>query len=127
MMLGAVPNADLPPVLAACDVYLGPATGGESFGIVLVEAMAAGLPVVASDIPGYDEVVRPGLDALLVPPRDPAALAAAVARVLDEAGLADRLATGGPERAASFDWEVVVGRLEGLYRRATEAEAPPIR
>lgn len=127
MMLGAVPNADLPRVLAACDVYLGPATGGESFGIVLVEAMAAGLPVVASDIPGYDEVVRPGLDALLVPPRDPAALAAAVARVLDETGLADRLGTGGRERAASFDWEVVVGRLEDIYLRATGVQAPPIR
>lgn len=126
-MLGTVPNAELPPVHAACDVYLGPATGGESFGIVLVEAMAAGLPVVASDIPGYDEVVRRDVDGLLVPPRDPPALATAVARVLDDPALARRLAAAGRSRAASFDWEVVVERVEGLYRRATERRTPPIR
>ena len=66
-MLGAVRNADLPPVATSCDLYLGPAIGGESFGVVLIEAMAAGLPVVASDIPGYDEVVTDGVDGLLVP------------------------------------------------------------
>ena len=86
--LGSVPNRDLPPIHAACDLYLGTSVGGESFGIVLVEALAAGLPVVASDIPGYDEVVRDGVDGLLVPPRDPEALAAAAARVLDDPALA---------------------------------------
>ena len=84
----------------------GPALGGESFGIVLVEAMAAGLPVVASDIPGYREVVRDGVDGLLVPPRDPAAVAAAVGTILDDPALADRLAAAGRERAARFDWSV---------------------
>ena len=73
-MLGAVPNVDLPPFERACDVYLGTSIGGESFGIVLVEAMAAGLPVVASDVPGYDEVVTDGVEGFLVPPRDPAAV-----------------------------------------------------
>jgi phosphatidylinositol alpha-mannosyltransferase len=126
-MLGAVPNVELPAVHAACDVYLGPATGGESFGIVLVEAMAAGLPVVASDIPGYDEVVRADVDGLLVPPRDPAGLAAATRRVLDDAQVARRLRAAGRERAAAFDWEVVVGRVEELYGRATDTRAPPIR
>ncbi len=117
-MLGAVPNVDLPAVAAACDLYLGPSVGGESFGVVLVEAMAAGLPVVASDVPGYDEVVRDGVDGVLVPPRDPAALAAAAARVLDDPELARRLSEAGRARAASFDWGVVVERLEALYRTA---------
>ncbi len=117
-MLGDVPNVDLPPVHAACDLYLGTSVGGESFGIVVAEAMAAGLPVVASDIPGYDEVVTDGVDGLLVPPRDPGAVAAAAARVLDDPALAERLRGGGRDRVRGFDWSVVVERLEELYERA---------
>jgi phosphatidylinositol alpha-mannosyltransferase len=120
MMLGAVPNEELPPIHAACDLYLGPSTGGESFGIVLVEAMAAGLPVVASDTPGYDEVVTDDSQGLLVPPRDPAAFAAAAARVLDDDGLAERLRAAGPVRARDFDWSVTVGAIEDAYRDALE-------
>ncbi|MGZ8620625.1 MAG: glycosyltransferase, partial [Actinomycetota bacterium] len=120
-MLGAVPNVQLPPFEKACDLYLGTSIGGESFGVVLVEAMAAGLPVIASDIPGYDEVVRDGVDGLLVPPRDPEALSAAAARVLDDPALSASLAAAGRDRAASFDWEVVTGRIEALYARAAEA------
>jgi len=119
--LGNVANRDLPPIHAACDLYLGTSVGGESFGVVLLESLAAGLPVVASDIPGYGEVVRDGVDALLVPPRDPEALAAAAARVLDDPEFAAALAARGRDRAASFDWDIVVGRLEALYARAAEA------
>ncbi len=126
-MLGAVPNEELPPIHAACDLYLGPSTGGESFGIVLVEAMAAGLPIVASDTPGYDEVVTDDRMGLLVPPRDPAALAAAAARVLDDADLAGRLRAAGPARARDFDWSVTVGAIEGAYRDALEMGSPPLR
>lgn len=118
-MLGALPSVELPPVYAACDLYLGTAVGGESFGIVLAEAMAAGLPVVASDIPGYDEVVTDGVDGLLVRPRDPAAVAAAAARVLDDPAMAERLTRGGRARSHSFDWSVIVARLEELYDLAT--------
>ena len=117
-MLGAVPNVDLPPFERACDVYLGTSIGGESFGIVLVEAMAAGLPVVASDVPGYDEVVTDGVEGFLVPPRDPAAIAAAVETILDDPALAERFAAAGRARAAAFDWSVVGARLETLYRQA---------
>jgi phosphatidylinositol alpha-mannosyltransferase len=117
-MLGAVPHEDLPPVHSACDLFLGTAVGGESFGYVLAEAMAAGLPVVASDIPGYDEVITNEVDGLLVPPRHPAAVAAAAARVLDDPALAARLTRGGRDRVRSFDWSAVVTRLEELYERA---------
>jgi phosphatidylinositol alpha-mannosyltransferase len=117
-MLGAVPNVDLPPFAKACDVYLGTSIGGESFGIVLVEAMAAGLPVVASDVPGYDEVVTDGVEGLLVPPRDAAAVAAAAETILADPSFASRLSQAGRARAASFDWSVVGTRLEELYRQA---------
>jgi phosphatidylinositol alpha-mannosyltransferase len=117
-MLGAVPNVHLPPYERACDLYLGTSVGGESFGIALVEAMAAGLPVVASDIPGYDEVVTDGVEGLLVPPREPAAAARAAATILDDPGLAARFSAAGRARAATFDWRVIGARLEALYRRA---------
>ena len=90
------PTSTCPPFERACDVYLGTSIGGESFGIVLVEAMAAGLPVVASDMPGYDEVVTDGVEGLLVPPRDPAALAAAVGTILDDPGPGGAVRGGGP-------------------------------
>jgi phosphatidylinositol alpha-mannosyltransferase len=126
-MLGAIAHDDLPPIHAACDVFVAPNTGGESYGLVLTEAMAAGLPVIASDIAGFDEVVTSGVDGLLVPPGDPGALAEAVTRVLDEPALGLRLCEAGRTRAASADWPVVVGRLEAAYVEAVGAGAPPLR
>ena len=122
-MLGTVPNQELPPIHAACDVFLAPNTGGESFGVVLTEAMAAGLPVVASDIPGFDEVVTAGTDGVLVRPGDVNALAVAVGTLLDDPETAARLAGNARVRAASADWAVVVDRLEEVYARAVRAGA----
>jgi phosphatidyl-myo-inositol alpha-mannosyltransferase len=118
LMLGRVEHADLPPLHAASDVFVSPAVGQESFGIVLVEAMAAGLPVVASDIEGYREIVRRGIEGLLVPPGDPAALAGAIRRVLGEPALARRLSEAGRARAGQFSWETVAARIEHVYEEA---------
>lgn len=120
-MLGAVANDHLPAIHAGCDAFVAPAVAQESFGVSLVEAMAAGLPVVASDIPGYREVVTDGVEGLLVPARDPEALAAGLVRVLRDPQLAARLGAAGRERARTFDWSIVVGRLEELYGRAIES------
>jgi phosphatidylinositol alpha-mannosyltransferase len=125
-LLGTVPNRDLPRIHAACDVFVAPNTGGESFGIVLTEAMAAGLPVVASDIPGFDEVVTHEVDGLLVPPGDPVALASAVRRILHDPPAGARLAEAGRLRARAADWPIVVERLEWAYAEAVAA-APPLR
>jgi phosphatidylinositol alpha-mannosyltransferase len=119
-MRGAVDNAEVPAYHAACEVFVASAVGQESFGIAIVEAMAAGLPVVASDIPGYREVVHDDVDGILVPPRDPEALAASLVRVLRGPELAKRLGEAGRERAITFDWRIVVDRLEELYDRAIE-------
>jgi phosphatidylinositol alpha-mannosyltransferase len=118
---GVVPNDRIPAYHAACEAFVSSATGQESFGISLVEAMASGLPVVATDIPGYREVVTDGVEGLLVPARDPEALAAGLVRVLTEPALAARLGEAGRERARSFDWPLVVDRLEALYHRAAES------
>ena len=116
--LGTVPHDELPRYHAAADVFCSPAVGQESFGIVLVEAMAAGVPVVATDIPGYREVVRDGVEGLLVRPNDPVALADAIRRVLTEPELAASLASAGRARATDFAWDAVVPRLEAVYGRA---------
>jgi phosphatidylinositol alpha-mannosyltransferase len=121
LRLGTIPHEALPRYQAAADVFVSPATGQESFGIVLVEAMAAGVPVVASDIEGYREVVRDGVDGLLVPPNDPNALAAAIRRVLSEPELAAALKTEGRSRAQAFSWQEVAPRLEAVYDRVLSA------
>jgi phosphatidyl-myo-inositol alpha-mannosyltransferase len=115
--LGTVAHDLLPAYHAAADVFVAPAVGQESFGIVLVEAMAAGLPVVCTDIPGYREVVRDGVEGLLVPPNDPAALAEATVRVLGDGAMAAALAEGGRARAAGYAWDAVLPRLEAVYER----------
>ena len=119
VMLGAVPHDRLPQLHAAASAFVAPATGQHSFGIVLVEAMAAGLPVVATDIPGYREVVRSGLEGLLVPPNDPQAVADALERVLNHRSLAEALARAGRERAERYRWPVVALEIEAAYREAT--------
>jgi phosphatidyl-myo-inositol alpha-mannosyltransferase len=120
VMLGAVPYAELPRYHAAADVFVAPNTGGESFGIVLAEAMAAGLPVVASDIPGFREVVRQDVEGLLAPPGDAAALATALTRVLEDRGLRQRLGDAGRAKAERYRWERVAGEVEEAYGLAVQ-------
>ena len=122
-MIGTVPHALLPPYHAAADVFVAPSTGRESFGIVLVEAMAAGVPVVASDIPGYREVVRSGMDGLLVTPKDSRALSSAVRKILSEPALAERLGAAGQARAERYRWEVVAVEVEAAYHEAIQSAA----
>jgi phosphatidyl-myo-inositol alpha-mannosyltransferase len=118
VFVGSVPQDDLPSYYASADVFCAPSLGGESFGIVLAEAMAVGRPVVCSDIGGYRDVVRDGSDGLLVPPRDPEALAGALAGLLDNPA---RLAAMGEAAAASarrYAWQVVAAEVEEVYRSA---------
>jgi phosphatidyl-myo-inositol alpha-mannosyltransferase len=126
-MLGAVAHARVPGLMRAADVVISPAVGQESFGIVLVEAMASGVPVVATDIPGYRQVIRDGVEGLLVAPGDPSALAAAIGHLLADRVTADTLAKAGREHARFFDWPVVVGAIEACYREATGPPRPSLR
>ena len=112
---GPVSASDLPRYYQAAHVFVAPATGGEAFGLVLTEAMAAGVPVVAGDNPGYRAVVRDGRDGLLAPPHDPAALAATIERLLGDEPLRRRLIAAGRERARDFDVATVGARMLSLY------------
>jgi phosphatidylinositol alpha-mannosyltransferase len=83
--------------------------------MVLLEAMATGAPIVATDIPGYRSVFTHEEEGVAVPPRDPRALAAAIRRVLMEPGLSARLGARGVETARAYGWDQVVDRLESVY------------
>ena len=113
--LGRVSDAEKAQLFKTADVFVSPATGRESFGIVLLEAMAAGTPIVCSDIHGYKGVVQRGRQAILVPPRDAKALAAGISELLANPALRSRMGAEGLERAAQFSWEHVTARVEAYY------------
>ena len=115
--LGHVPSADLPRWYATGDVFVSPASGNESFGIVLLEAMACGRAVVASDIPGYRSVVVPGVNGLMFPPGDRGALARTLVALVDDPEQRRALATQGRARALEFAWPRVTDRIEAVYRQ----------
>ena len=98
-------------------VYCSPATGNESFGIVLLEAMASGAPVVATDIKGFASVVQHGHDGLLVPPKDADALAQAIQVLLRDPELRARLSRNGAQTADQFRWERVAARVIDYYSK----------
>ena len=127
--LGRVSDDERNQLFRTADVYVTPATGRESFGIVLLEAMAAGAPIVASDIHGYKGVVRRGREALLVPPKDPEELAAAIGRLLTDRELAAAMSEAGPRRAEEFSWPRVTAKVDDYYgfviRRLAAAGALP--
>lgn len=113
--LGQVDDAGKASALRSADVYCAPNTGGESFGIVLVEAMAAGTPVVASDLHAFRQVLRDGAAGCLVPVSDSAALAAALASVLHNDVIRERYIAAGAEAVRGYDWSVVANQIMRVY------------
>lgn len=124
VFVGRVSPEALPRYYATADVFCSPAIGQESFGIVLLEAMASGKPVVASDIPGYRTVVTPGENGILVPPRSPEGIARAVMTLAENPGLAAALGARGRQTALRYDWPIVVDALETIYSRVAGVELP---
>lgn len=121
-LLGAVDEPTKAAALRAMDVYCAPHRGGESFGMVLTEAMAAGAPVLASDIESFRAVLDGA--GVLTPPGDSAALGTALADLLDDDGRRAALRTAGRERAARYDWPVVAEEVLRVYRAALAASPP---
>ena len=121
--LGRVTDAEKAARMQGADVFCAPSLRGESFGVVLLEAMAARTPVVASDLPGYRNVAIADRDGLLVPAGDSTALAAALARVLNDRSLAGRLADAGEARAAAFSMDSLAEAYLGIYDEAIAAHS----
>ena len=119
--LGQVDDAGKASALRSADVYCAPHTGGESFGIVLVEAMAARTPVVASDLDAFRRVLLDGSAGKLVPVDDPAAMAAALIEMLTDEGMRDRYVEAAAEAVQRYDWSVVAGQIMRVYETVAGA------
>ncbi|GAA1159898.1 glycosyltransferase family 4 protein [Ornithinicoccus hortensis] len=120
--LGALSHEDKVSLLAGADVYVAPNTGGESFGIILVEAMAAGAPVVASDLDAFTAVLDHGRAGLTFPVGDGAALASQVCSLLDDPERRRRVAEAGTARAWAFDWSRVGEQVLAVYESVRPAD-----
>ncbi len=121
--LGRVTDEEKFARLRAADVFCAPSLHGESFGVVLIEAMAAGTAVVASSLDGYRNVATAGVDSLLVEPGDAVALGEALARVIDDHALSDRLRAAGDERAEGFAMTALADRYLEIYAEILGARA----
>jgi phosphatidylinositol alpha-mannosyltransferase len=115
--VGYVPAADLPLYYRSCDLFCAPSIGGESFGIILLEAMASGCPIVASSIPGYAAVMESGVHGLLVPPKDAHALAEAIIEILSDPARRAAMGAAGRRHAEGFAWPRIAARVLAYYEQ----------
>ncbi len=126
VLLGQVGEADKARLLASVDVYCAPNTGGESFGVILLEAMASRTPVVASDLEAFRRVLVGGTAGRLFPTGDAEALAAALREVLDDADLRARLIEAGDRAVQPYDWSVIVTEVLRVYELAIAGAGAPL-
>ena len=119
VFLGRVSDSDKARAFASADIYIAPHTGGESFGIVLAESMAASTAVLASDLPAFRNVLADGEAGRLFPTGDCAALAQAAVELLTDAPAREALVTAGRSRVKDFDWDHVVDDVLAVYDSVT--------
>lgn len=120
--LGQVDDLTKARALRSMDVYCAPNTGGESFGVILTEAMSAGAPVVASDLDAFRRVLDDGRAGVLTPVGDSTALASALGELLSDPVRQSELAAAGRRRVSAFDWSVVAGQVLRVYEQAIAAD-----
>lgn len=116
--MGFIPEAEKPSYFTAADIYCAPNTGKESFGVILLEAMASGCPVVATAIDGFRQVVTDGTEGLLVPKGDDGRMATALARLLDRPELRRSMGQAGRASAERYAWPLIADRVLDVYQRA---------
>ena len=108
---GAVSDKEKPRYYRTADIFCAPATGHESFGIVLLEAMASGKPVVASNISGYATLISNGTEGVLVPPKQEVPLAQAISGLMQNESLRKQMGEKGRAKAAYYGWDQVSRRV----------------
>jgi phosphatidylinositol alpha-mannosyltransferase len=120
-LLGELSESDKAAFLRSVDIYCAPNLLGESFGVVLIEALAAGAPIVASDLDAFAKVLEDGAAGVLVRRGDAAELARALCALLADPARRAELSHGGPRAAAAYDWAVLARRILTVY----ETVVPP--
>jgi phosphatidylinositol alpha-mannosyltransferase len=117
VFVGFATYEDLPRYYKTADVFCAPATGSESFGIILLEAMAVGKPIVASNIEGYASVISDGVDGQLVPPKDSESLAQALVALLNDESLRQETGAKGRAKALNYGWDSIARTILDYYKR----------
>jgi len=112
---GLISSEERPHYYASCDVFCAPSIGYESFGIVLLEAMASGKPVVASNISGYRTIVEDGKEGLLAKPQSPDEIAGSLIKILTDRALAKNMGEAGRLKALKYSWEEITPQIEDFY------------
>jgi len=123
VVAGYVPDSVKPRYYNSADIFCAPATGAESFGIVLLEALASGLPVVATEVPGYMSVLESGRDSVTVQPKNWRELAASLVILARDAELRRRLSDYAIQKARRYSWELVASEVIEVYQEARKALA----
>ncbi len=121
--VGPVSNEDRARYMASCQVLVAPSTRGESQGLVPLEAMAAGLPVIVGNIPGYASMIAHGREGLLVQPENEHALAIAMVRLLADANTRAQMAVSGRAKAEEYSWPRVASQILEVYTEVCERKA----
>ena len=123
VLAGYVPESVKPRYYNSADIFCAPATGAESFGIVLLEALASGLPVVATEVPGYMSVLESGRDSVTVQPNNWRELAASLVILARDAELRRRLSDYALQKARRYSWDLVASEVVEVYQEARLALA----
>ncbi|MDP2989250.1 MAG: glycosyltransferase family 4 protein, partial [Kiritimatiellota bacterium] len=133
---GYAPYNELPRYYKSADVVCFPNTGWESFGVVLLEAMSTGKPIVASAIDGFTSVLTDGVEGITVPPRNVEKLAEAILKLMKDENLRREMGDRGKPRAQQFDWSIISRRLMDFYvetlnrvnhqKSVTAEKCPPV-
>mgnify|MGYP002838670842 FL=1 len=125
VFVGPVTDAELPGYYQNTDIFLAPNTGKESFGFIIIEAMSASTPIIASDIPGFASVMTDGKEGLMFAPKDESAMAFAIKRLIEDPGLRVQLGVDGRATVDQYRWDRVADKVLGYYEEIGDKQLVP--